>query len=357
MGSRVWPASCFAPRAMRRSILLLPFLIACSSSSAESTGPVNEGRPDTSSPAKPGDDSKPSDDPAKDGSTSIVVGIDAEPFGNQGYNLSSVVAKVKVDGVVAAEETYLAKDGPLFPREVKVDAPSAKTNAKVEIEVVGIMGESELVKRWVRTAFEPGHSKLVHVFLQTRCVTLTLLGGYSEPAPVCTAEETCSAGKCIAPDVAPSALPDYYADWKKSPPDACGNGTASTIDASVVEGATVTLERGGQCGHHFYVDLTSMKDLSQWKTVTSISAVMPNSSVTIPETSVPYTWSSAPNGTCELGHVRFQVDSPGHKVEEYLGQDMNLTVTVKDDRGRTASILRHVKVAGTFLNPTGRPCN
>lgn len=182
-------------------------------------------------------------------------------------------------------------------------------------------------------------------------------GGYAEPAPQCTAEQPCNAGKCIAPDVAASALPDYYSDWTKSPPDACGNAAAPEVDVSLVDGATITLERGGQCGHHFYVDLTAMKGLSQWKTVTSLSAVMPSGSVAIPTTSVPYTWSSAANGTCELAHVRFQVDTPGHSVEEYLGKDLDVTVTAKDDRGRTASILRHVKVAPTFLNPTGRPCN
>ena len=174
---------------------------------------------------------------------------------------------------------------------------------------------------------------------------------------MCNAEQTCEAGKCISPDVAPSALPEYRADWTKSPPDACGGGTAPAIGVSLAEGATVTLERGGQCGHHFYVDLVGMKDLSQWKTITSISAVMPGSAVTIPTTSVPYTWSSAGDGTCELGRVRFQVDTPGKKVEEYLGKDMDVTITATDDRGRTASILRHVKVASTFLNPTGRPCN
>ena len=364
MGSRLWPAACFARRAMRRSLafslpvlpVLALLLAACSSSTVDGTTP-SEGAPPQAEPARPDGESKQSEDKPKDSSTSIVVGIDAEPFGNQGYNLSSVVAKVKVDGLVAASSTYLAKDGPLFPREVRVDAPAANPDAKVEVEVIGIMGESEVVKRWVRTTFDPGHAKLVHVFLQTRCVTLTLLGGFAEPAPVCTAEQTCSAGKCIAPDVVASTLPDYYADWAKSPPDACGAGTASTIDVSLAEGSTVTLERGGQCGHHFFVDVTGMKDLSQWKTITSVSAVMPNSAVAVPTTSVPYTWSSTANGTCELVHVRFQVDTPGHKVEEYLGQDMDVTVTAKDDRGRTASILRHVKVAPTFLNPTGRPCN
>lgn len=329
-------------------------LVACSSSSSA---------PDGNAPAQDGTSSTdgPEADPAKEDEsttgTAIVVGIDGEPFGNQGFSLTAVIATVKVDGVTAKSETYLAKDGPLFPRELRVDAPAKKLDAKVEVEVSATMGESEVVKRWVRTGFEPGHEKLVHVFLQTRCVTLSLLGGFSEPAPVCTAEQTCEAGKCVAPDVAPSALPEYREDWTESPPDACGDGTASALGVSLAEGATVTLERGGQCGHHFYVDLMGMKDLSQWKTITSVSAVMPGSSVKIPTTSVPYTWSSAGNGTCELGRVRFQVDTPGAKVEEYLGKDMDVTITAKDDRGRTASILRHVKVASTFLNPTGRPCN
>jgi hypothetical protein len=346
---------------MRRSLSLLPLLlllVACSSEAgSESLVPAAEGAPASQSPAKPDGESQQSEALPKDPSTSIVVGIDSEPFGNQGYNLSAVVAKVKVDGLVAASTTYLAKDGPVFPREVRVDAPAAKPDAKVEIEVLGMMGESEIVKRWVRTGFEPGHSKLVHVFLQTRCVTLSLLGGFNEPAPQCTAAQTCEAGKCIAPDVAASALPDFYADWAKSPPDACVTSGAPAVDTSLAEGSTVTLERGGQCGHHFYLDLTGMKGLSQWKTVTSITAVMPSVSVAIPSTSVPYVWSKTGTGACELGHLRFQVDTPGHKVEEYLGKDLDVTVTVKDDQGRTASILRHVKVADTFLNPTGRPCN
>ena len=173
MDPLIWPASCFAPRAMRSSFLLLSFaalagLAACESSSADDvSASPSEGAPADSTPAKPEGESKESEEKPKDPSTSIVVGIDSEPLANQGYNLSALVAKVKVDGLLAAEKTYLAKDGPLFPRELEVDAPAAKVDAKVEVEVTGIMGEAEVVKRWVRTAFDPGHSKLVHVFLQT----------------------------------------------------------------------------------------------------------------------------------------------------------------------------------------------
>jgi len=346
---------------MRRLFLLFAVLaaglIACSSAESAATTPAD------STDAGPGptvDGGAPDavTDVVPAGTATIFVGIDSEPLANSGYNLTALRMTASVDGKEIANQTWDAKAGPLFPREVRLDAPKGKPDANVEVLVAGVMGEGgDIVTRLVKTRFVSDRVKLLHVFLQTRCVEFALLGGFAEPAPHCVAPETCVAGKCVSSDVDPAKLPEYYADWQSNPPSVCGDGTAPAIDTSVTEGGTVTLERGGQCGHHLYVDFVGMKDLSQFKTITSIAAVMPNSSVTIPTTSVPYTWAQASNGTCELPHVRFQVDSPGHKVEEYLGQDMTMTITATDDKQRTVTITRHVKVAATFNNPTGRPCN
>ncbi len=342
--------------------LLSSFLaIACSSSSAdEVSGVPADGAP---APApKPQGESKESEQRPKDPSTSLLVGVDAESFASQGYNLTNLDIVAKVDGLVAANTTKSAAGGALFPQELRLDAPKDAPEALVEIDVTARMNEAVIVTRKVKTRFVRGAAKLAYVYLEVRCNQMALLGGTGISGPTCDAATTCVAGKCVAPDVVD--LPDARPDWAKSPPSACGSATAASLVvgqgesafAPLADGDVVTLEQGPQCGHHLWLSL-AMNDLSQFKTVTTISAEVPGASIAVPATAVPYAWSKAASGGCELVGVRFQVDTPGMNVDELLGKPLDVKVEAKDERGRTATVVRHVQLAPTFSNPTGRPCN
>lgn len=337
------------------------FLIACSTGSADdTTASPADGAP-APSPKPPGE-SPESEDRPKDPSTSLLVGIDAESFASQGFNLTYLDIVAKVDGLVAANVTKTAANGALFPQELRIDAPKDALEALVEIDVTGRMNEAVVVTRKVKTRFVRGAAKLAYVYLEVRCNQMPLLGGTGISGPTCDAATTCVAGKCVAPDLAD--LPDARVDWATSPPSACGSATAASLVmgqgqsayAPLADGDVVTLERGPQCGHHVWLSF-AMSDLSQFKTVTTISAEVPGGSITVPATAVPYAWSKAPSGGCELVGVRFQVDTPGIKVDDLLGKPLDVKVEAKDERGRTATVIRHLQLAPTFANPTGRPCN
>jgi hypothetical protein len=92
-----------------------------------------------------------------------------------------------------------------------------------------------------------------------------------------------------------------------------------------------------------------MKNLSQFGTTTTASAVQPGTSVTVPATAFPYAYSARADATgCELAGVRFQLDVSG-KVSDYLGKPLDITVQGTDKAGHSATATRHVNVASTFV--------
>lgn len=337
-------------------VLLSSFLfLACSSSSADETASSANGAP---APApKPPGESPDSEERPKDPATSIVVGVDAEAFAASGYDLTHVEIVAKVDGLVAAS----TKEAAVFPRSLRLDAPKDARDAPVEIEVRALMNDSLVVARKLRTRFVPGASKLAYVYLEVRCNQLPMAGGFAVNGPTCDAALTCAGGKCVSPDAAP--LPDYRDDWAKNPPSACGDGTTPALDvrldgaaAPIADGDELVLQSGPQCGHHVILAL-AMNDLDQFATTTAVSGELPEAGLSIPITAVPYAWSKEASGRCELSSVLFQVDKSGLKMEQVLGKAMTLKIDAKDRRGRTATIVRHVKIASALANPTPPFCN
>jgi hypothetical protein len=347
---------------MRRLLLSLPFLAlafaACSSSSsgdaATSPGPQPQ-------PTKPPGESPASREKEKDPSTKIVVGVDAEDFRSQGFVIGVVKVTVKVDGLVAADETLDAAGKTVFPHEVSIAAPKDRPEAAVEISVAASDGGTEvndgrppIVTKTVTTRFVKGKTKLAYVFLEVRCNTFPLAGGFNVSGPTCTNPgETCAGGKCRSNAL--GELPDYSPDWAKNPPSACGAGTASTVVLAkgesdvtpIVDDETLQIEAGPQCGHHLWLGVR-MKDLAQQGTTTIVSATQPGSAIAVPATAVPYAYGPAADGTCELAGIRFQVDGSGAKAADFLGKPLDIKLEAKDKAGRAATVTKRVKIAPTF---------
>jgi hypothetical protein len=340
-------------------------MIACSSSSPPDEAPNDSKNAPGPSPAPvhPGESDESKKQP-KDATTALVVGIDAESFQSQGMPINELDVVVKVDGLVAANETLSATSVALFPHEVKLNPPKDKPEALVEIEVIGRdradTSVPPIVTRLATTHFVKGSTKLAYVFLEVRCNTFPLLGGGGPTGPTCTAPTTCIAGKCVSSELPP--LIDYRADWAKNPPSACGTGTpelivgqGETALASLADGATVQLEEGPQCGHHLWLALR-MKNLAQSGTITTISATQPGSAIAVPATSFPYAWGPSEGGACDLVGLRFQVDNGGAKASDFLGKPLDVKVDLQDKAGHTATAIRHVNIASDMKVIPGRNC-
>jgi len=322
----------------------------------------------TRSDDEDGSPSPTSDEESANGETAIVVGVDGESFAEP-YALGSVEIVARVAGKVVAKETREAANGPLFPHEIRVKPPEGSgRNAKLEIEVVGrsrhgaSMGDemSKVVTRTARASFTQGKAKLAYVFLEVRCNTLPLAGGDTISGPTCAAPTTCIAGACRPDDL--GELPDYRADWAKNPPSACGTGApeiemlqGESTSEPLADGATLTVERGPQCGHHVWLGVR-MKNIAQSGTTTILSATQPDTGKTVPATAFPYAYVATEGGRCELPGLRFQLDLAEVKIVELLGRPLDITVEAKDRAGRSAKTVRHVQIAPEARIETSRPC-
>jgi len=345
------------------SLAAVSFLLAgCSSSGANA--PASDGTQEaapTPAPVHPGESDQSKQQP-KDATTALVVGVDAENFQSQGFMIGQVEIVAKVDGLVAATETLLASAGALFPHELKLNPPKDKPEALVEIEVIARERADAsippVVTRRATTHFVKGSTKLAYVFLEIRCNTFPLLGGGGPSGPTCAAPTTCVAGTCVPAEL--PVLDDYRADWPANPPSACGTGApeltvgqGETSLAPLAENETVTLEEGGQCGHHLWFSLR-MKNLAQSGTITTLSATQPGSAITVPATAYPYAWGPSGGGACDLVGVRFQVDASGAPVSDFLGKPLDVKVELKDKAGHTATVTRRVNVAAEMKGIPGR---
>jgi hypothetical protein len=348
-----------------RSLFLALFtaaLVACSSSSEAGT-PATQPAADPT-PIEHEGESKESKEKEKDATTELVVGIDAEDFQSQGFTINELDVIAKVDGLVAANEALFPASAPLFPHELRLRPPIDKPEATVEIEVIARDRPEAtmppIVTRHAKTHFVKGKTKLAYVFLEVRCNTFPLLGGGGPSGPTCAAPTTCVAGRCVPSDL--PALTDYRADWAKSPPSACGTGTAElTIGGGEVnleplaDGATVTLEQGGQCGHHVWLSLR-MKNLAQSGTITTVSATQPGTSIGAPATAYPFAWGPSDGGACDLLGLRFQLDTGGAKASDFVGKPLDIKVEAKDKAGVTATSTKRVNIATEIKVIPGRGC-
>ncbi len=346
----------FGLGALLGAAMVLGMLQACSTSSG---GPGNTSAPPGPVPANanPGESPNSKEKP-KDPLTQLMIGVDAEELMSSSYHLTSLQIVAKVDGLVSAQQTIDAAAGPMFPHEVRIVAPAAKTNAPVEVTVNAIMNDATVVTRRLTTRFVAGKTKLAYVLLEMRCNTFALLGG-GPNGPTCSAPgETCIGAKCRSDAV--TNLPDFTTDWAKSPPSQCGTaaaeltmGQGETAFATLSNGDTVTAECGPQGGHHLWIAL-SMKSFRQVGTVTTVTAAQPGGGKMVPATGFPYTWSAADNGSCELIGLRFQLDTDGAVLADFLGKALDVTVSAKDQAGHELTVVRHVMVAGA---PTGMYCH
>jgi len=304
----------------------------------------------------------------------LVIGIQSDEMGQI---VSGVHVIIKVGGKTTTDETILPPHGSRvgFPQpwEKKL-LEEGDPDAPVDVQVFALGGSAApapLITRLASTHFPatatPGKVPLLRVQLESRCVV------YPPPAhpskipgplsgPVCEAPSTCIRGTCQSDVVSAADLEAYAPDWPTSAPDLCKprDGGAPSIEAvsgqapfaPIADGQVLQAEPGSQGGHHIWLGVR-MKNLRQAGSITKITGVQPGTGTTVVPSAFAFTYDPDPAapGSCQLSGLRYQLDTGGIDYVQFLGKPLDVTLTVTDRAGATASTIAHVQIAPTLHTP------
>jgi hypothetical protein len=302
--------------------------------------------------------------------TELVVGIQSEPMGGI---VSSEHIVVRVGGVIASDDVIAPEHGSLvgFPKpwEKKLAAsndPNAQVDVEVELLGGAHAGDVPQLTRRASTHFQPGHTNLLRVGLESRCVVYPTharrRGHVPGPlsGPTCSAPSTCIRGLCQTAIVPLPKLESYTADWPSNAPDLCKPrnagpptvqvGTGQTGYAPLAPNQMLQAEAGPQGGHHIWIAVR-MKNLKQAGSTTRISAVQPGTGTVIPPSTFAFTFERDEGGYCRLYGLRYQLDNGGIDYTQFLGKPLDVTTTIVDSVQGTATSTVRIQVAPTLVNP------
>jgi hypothetical protein len=296
-----------------------------------------------------------------------VVGIQSDPMGGV---VSALHVVIKVDGAPAVDEMVKPPRGSRvgFPQPWEKSVSGAgKGEARVEVQVDAIGDPSAptpLFTRLASSRFVPGRVSLLRVQLEARCIVYppTPRGNSKVPGPlsgpVCAASTTCIMGICQPSSVPATALETYTPNWPTNAPDRCKPanagppilevGTGQTDYQPMTPGQTLQAEAGPQGGHHIWI-ATRMKNMKQAGSTTKITGVQPDTHVTIPPTTLAFTYAQDERDFCKLFGIRHQLDNEGIDYKQFLGKPLDVVVAVTDPSGATVSSTARVQVAPTVI--------
>jgi hypothetical protein len=299
-------------------------------------------------------------------SAELVVGIQSEPMGGM---VSALHVVIKVAGSVVTDEMIKPPNGSRAgfppPWERKLSAAGGAA-VDVAVDALGAEGAPPLLTRLASTQFVPGPPELLRVPLESRCVVYlpTSRGPSKVPGrlsgPACGPHTTCIAGACQSDVVAPGNLEPYAANWPTNAPDRCKPkgggppvlqvGTGQTGYLPLAAEQTLQAEAGPQGGHHIWI-AARMKNMKQAGSITKIAGIQTATGTAIPPSSFIFTFSPDDGGYCKLYGLRYQLDNGGIDYKQFLGKPLDVTVTVTDPAGATATSTAHIQVAPTLVNP------
>jgi hypothetical protein len=285
--------------------------------------------------------------------------------------VSSLHVVLRVDGSVVDDEVIKpprgSKVGFPQPLEKRLSGPSkGEPRVDVQVDAVGDPSAAPLFQRLSSTHFVPGQVRLLRVPLESRCIVYppTPRGNSKVPGPLsgpsCTAPATCIMGTCQLPAVPPALLEPYAPNWPSNAPDRCKPrgggkpdlqvGTGQSYYIPLAAGHVLQAEAGPQGGHHIWI-ATRMKNMKQAGSTTKIVGVEPETRVTIPPTTLAFSYAPDEGGYCKLYGIRYQLDNEGIDYKQFLGKPLDLVVTVTDPAGTTATATTRVQIAPTLVNP------
>ncbi|MDB5218149.1 MAG: hypothetical protein JWO86_6076 [Myxococcaceae bacterium] len=300
--------------------------------------------------------------------TALVVGIQSEPMGGI---VSALHIVIRVADAVVVDEMVKPPRGSKvgFPQPWEKSLPGAgRGDAQVEVQVDAIGDPNTPAPLFTRLAaaqFVPGKVTLLRVQLEARCVVYPVPPRTPETkvpgplsGPTCTAPATCIMGLCQSRVVPPAALETYAANWTTNAPDRCkprnggppalqiGTGQSYYLPMKPLQ--TLQAEAGPQGGHHIWI-ATRMKNLKQAGSTTKIVGIQPDTKITIPPTTLAFTYAPDEGNFCKLYGIRYQLDNEGIDYKQFLGKPLDVVVTVTDPAGTTISETAHVQIAPTVI--------
>lgn len=298
----------------------------------------------------------------------MVVGIQSDSMAGL---VSALHVVIRVDGAVADDETIRPPRGSrvAFPQPWEKPlsiAADATTSVDVAVEAIGKPDAPPLLTRLASAHFVPGQDTLLRVPLEGRCIVFpaTPRGPGSVPGPLsgptCAPPSTCILGTCQSSAVPAASLEKYAPNWPSNAPDRCKPlgagapvaqvGTGQTDYLPLTPGQTLQAEAGPQGGHHIWI-ATRMKNMKQRLTTTRIEGMDPTTGTRIPPSSFVFTYAPAEGGFCKVYGLRYQLDNGGIDYKQFLGKPLDVTVTVTDTSGASATETAHIRVAPTLVNP------
>jgi hypothetical protein len=289
--------------------------------------------------------------------TEVVVGVQSEPLNGA---IDSIRLVTTLNGATTTDESFGAD---ALPHEVKLLPPNGDVSAVVGAQVYGFLraaGAQPLLVRTAETSFVPGQTLLLRLLLQGQC--LLPLPGLMVGGPTCAAPTTCVSGVCQDDHVNPQDLEPYVQDWAMSTPDICKPpnagppvlqmGTGQTDYLPLNNGDTLQAEQGPQGGHHIWIAVRQ-RNLSQSGSTTTITSVQPGTGLVGPRTAFAFTFDPDQGGFCKLFGLRYQLDADGTDYHLFLGQPLDVTVTIADQSGAQGTAVAHINIASQALCSSG----
>jgi hypothetical protein len=288
--------------------------------------------------------------------TAVIVGVQSEPLSGAVDTLHVVTT---LGGATSTDEMLRLGE---LPHEVRLVPPGGDASALIGVGIEGFLasaGNVPLLSRTVEASFVPGRTMLLRVLLQGRC--LIGLPGGPPGAPSCVAPQTCIAGGCLDDHVGAQGLEAYVPAWVANTPDTCKPanagppvvqvGTGQT-DYLPLAGQTIQAELGPQGGHHVWIAVRQ-DNLKQSGSTTTITSTQPSTGLAGPRTAFAFTFDPDEGGFCKLAGLRYQLDVDGTDYHQFLGQPLDVVVTIADPTGTTGTGVARVNIAPTILCPSG----
>jgi hypothetical protein len=272
----------------------------------------------------------------------VVLGIDEL---NSHADVISLYVATAVNGLAFNYQTFGPPSGQQyvsFPMELPFLGLGYGEPFEVFVEARGPGSVMPFMTRYARTTGD-GRTTLLRVLLNDLC-------SYAAP---CGATTTCVYGECLDPFLPPAALEDYSPDWAKysyCKPKSPGAptfvlGTGESAYAPLNDMDTVSLHTLGQGGHHIWIGMR-MKNFTQTSTVT-LTGHVPGQNLDVGPDMYQATFFDEPAlGFCDTFGFTFVVDAV-YDYSLYLGQQMQITATITDGDGQTATDTKLVNIAPT----------
>jgi len=283
--------------------------------------------------------------------TTVVIGVTSDfPAGT---DLTSLEVELTVDGAVtSSDEVVLGPGATEFPAEFTFDdLPVGRT---IAVTLRGMLDQQLVVVRRLETTTQAGPPRLVRVHLERFCQLID--DGTGTVGPTCDEPFTCVSGLCRSSEVPRQQQEAYDPNWPNQGDDPCSSGGPPELivgegqsDFFAAEDGTVAqVEAGPQGGHHIWI-AARVRNVNRSQTRTTVGAEFPNLGLSISPLSVIFTLDLDEGGFCKIFGLRLWLDIDGDPIDDMLGEEVVVTVTMEDTDQTVATGTRRFVLSDDIL--------